>query len=65
MTYISYPTAWDIVDEETHTMECRIEMQDEAVSTIEIKTPQSPDSWLALSGEIHKALVAMHGDSDG
>ena len=61
MTYTATPTHFEIyADDDPQELAAKIEMQDEAVSIIKIRTCINPDNWQGLSDAIFAALLQMH-----
>jgi NAD(P)H-flavin reductase len=61
MTYTGTPTRFEIyTDDDLQEFAAKIEMQDEAASTIKIRTCVNPDNWPGLSDAILAALLQMH-----
>lgn len=61
MTYTGTPTRFEIyADDDPQELAAKIEMQDEAASTVEIRTCVNPDNWPGLSDAIMAALLQMH-----
>ena len=61
MTYTATPTLFEIyADDDPQELAAKIEMQDEAASTIEIRTCVNPDNWPDLAETIMQSLMKMH-----
>lgn len=61
MTHTATPTRFEIyADDDPQELAAKIVMQDEAASTIKIRTCVNPDNWPGLSDAIMAALMQMH-----
>lgn len=55
----AYPTAYVIFDEHGEKVGT-VEAFDEDCSTVNIYMTFMPETWLELSAEVHKCLLAIH-----
>lgn len=60
MSIKMYAMEFEGIDE-TGDLLFRVKCNDGACSTVEIRTPVTPELWLEMSRKIHTALVAIHG----